>query len=143
MRQVIATETRAVQVTLPHSYVLPPFPDVPPHAPPSLVSGSLVPNPNALARRLVVNDDISISSDSSSVDSEISMWIRRIPYGSPSIRRIIQTAESNNEEEVAVQPPQVTTVTQPSQGDSEEISEDVIAFTQPSQGDSEVVSANT
>ena len=141
MRQVTATETRAVQVTLPHSYVPPPFPDVPPPALPSPVSGSLVQNPNALARRLVVNDDISISSDSSSVDSEISMGIRCIPYGSPSRRHIIQIAESDNEEEVAVQPPQVTAATQPSQGDSEEISEDVISFTQLSQVDSENVTA--
>ena len=136
MRQVTATETLAVQVTLPHSYVPPPFPDVLPPEPPPRESGTLVLNPNPLARRLVVmnDDDISISSDSSSVDSEISMGIRRIPYGSPSRRRIMHTSYSDNEEVVVVQPTQVTAITQPSQGDSDEISENIIAFTQPSFG---------
>ena len=81
MRQIDAQSTLPVQVTMPHTWVEPPFPDPPPdpYAPPA----PAVLNPNAHARLLVVNDNISISSDYSTASGE-DMGIRRVPYGSPS-----------------------------------------------------------
>ena len=61
-----------VQVSLPHTYVEPPFPGVYEAIPPTPTADSLIPNPNPLARRLVVNDNISITSDSTSESSDIS-----------------------------------------------------------------------
>ena len=93
MHQIAAQSTLAAQVTLPRSWVEPPFPN-----PPLPLPASSVPNPNAHARLLVVNDNISISSDSSTASDE-DMGIRRVPYGSPSRGRIIQETDGEVEAE--------------------------------------------
>ena len=90
MRQIDAQSTLPAQVTMSHTWVEPPFPDPPPDPLPP--PAPAVPNANAHARLLVVNDDISISSDSSTA-SDHDTGIRRIPYGSPSRGRLIQDAD--------------------------------------------------
>ena len=93
MRQIAAQSTLAAQVTLPHSWVEPSFPNPPP--PPLLLPAPSVPNHNAHARLLVVNDNISISSDSTDDD----MGIRQVCYGSQSRGRIIQETDRKEESE--------------------------------------------
>ena len=66
---ILAQSTLEAQVTLPHSWVEPPFEDPPP--PPIEPPAPAIPNPNAHARILVVNDNISISSNLTDEDMMI------------------------------------------------------------------------
>ena len=156
MRQIAAQSTLQAQVTLPHSWVEPPFPGLPPPPPAPVVT-----NPNPIARLLVVNDDISISSDSSTA-SDNDTGIRQIPYGSPSRGRLIQDADGDEgaklgdgDEEAEFDEPepeeneplqqQDTVITQPSPGDDDELqvlpeppAPIVIATTQPSPANGDV-----
>ena len=121
--------TLAAQVTLPRSWVGPPLPHPPP--PPLPLPAPSVPNPKAHARLLVVNDNISISSDLTNED----MGITQVPYGSPSRGRIIQYTD--REEEFEGEAPVVEVVVN-IQDDVAPMKEDTI-ITQSSPGDDDEI----
>ena len=81
IRQINLTRSLQVQELLRFTYVEPPFSD--PSDPPRPAAPPAVPNLNTLARHLVVNNNISISLDSSTASNSF-MGIRRVPYGPPS-----------------------------------------------------------